>query len=397
MSIDPFDTSREGFEKRQNTVEEAQRKQGYRIREVKGFGKTYERFVGGQWVNIDEFMYNRLKAGQENVTYVPKLDIDFDGLRKKYQEQSAEPEELNKKPDPDYILGKQRGAFSNFALGKFTPLRYPKERTQNNQDYIEFSVIKYQRRDLTGGPVGSRTLNQNRDTGLIKNLLGNITLPIPSQVSDMNSVNYASGQMNFLARDILPIADNLIGGDPSGAFNALHNLGESLVNNKEAVTKYFAQQAIQSLGLNITLDQLLVRSNGAIINPNMELLFTSPNLRTFTFAFKFTPRFEEEGEEVRQIIRTFKKYSSPKGAGDYLKAPDIFQIRYLGRAGQPHSFLNRFKLCALTNMTVNYTGDGVYATYENETPISMIMTLNFKELTPVYAEDYNNLAGGVGY
>ena len=85
---------------------------------------------------------------------------------------------------------------------------------------------------------------------------------------------------------------------------------------KSLVKQFFAQQAIQSFGgLNIDLDQLLVRSSGAIINPNMELLFTSPNLRTFTFAFKFTPRFREEGEEVKQIIRTFKKYSSPKGGG----------------------------------------------------------------------------------
>ena len=41
-------------------------------------------------------------------------------------------------------------------------------------------------------------------------------------------------------------------------------------------------------------------------------------------------------------------------------------------------------------MTVNYTGDGVYATYDNGTPVSMIMTLNFQELTPVYAEDYED-------
>ena len=129
----------------------------------------------------------------------------------------------------------------------------------------------------------------------------------------------------------------------------------------------------------------------------MELLFTGPKLRSFTFAFKFTPRFSKEAEEVRQIIRAFKKHSSPRKGGNFLKTPNIFQIRYLGEGGQNHQFLNRFKLCALTNMTVNYTGDGVYATYDDGTPVSSIMTLTFNELTPVYNEDYDGSVGGVGY
>ena len=150
----------------------------------------------------------------------------------------------------------------------------------------------------------------------MNNLLGSITLPIPSQISDTNTVNYAGGQMNFLAEKLLGVAGSGIAGDVGDAFDKLSQMGFEFATDPEKkanVKQFFAQQAIQSLGLNISIDQLLVRSNGAIINPNMELLFTSPNLRTFAFAFKFTPRFREEGEEVKQIIRTFKKYSSPKG------------------------------------------------------------------------------------
>ena len=170
------------------------------------------------------------------------------------------------------------------------------------------------------------------------------------------------------------------------------------MNNQNLANSFLALQAINSFGGNLTLGQLMARSNGQIINPNMELLFNGPALREFRFQFKFTPRFKEEGEEVRKIIRTFKKHSAPKGSGtNFLKTPDIFQIRYLGEGGTAHPFLNRFKLCALTNMSVNYTGDGTYATYNNGTPVSMTMDLNFKELTPVYDEDYNENVGGVGY
>jgi hypothetical protein len=64
-----------------------------------------------------------------------------------------------------------------------------------------------------------------------------------------------------------------------------------------------------------------------------------------------------------------------------------------------HKFLNKFKICALTDVSVNYTADGVYATYHDGTPISMTMDLSFSELTPIYNEDYDEYGNdtGVGF
>ena len=415
MSIDPFDFSREGFEKRQSIVEAAayrSRKEGLEAEQARrdettrlgavrkrplGQGVTkFEKWDGTQWIEISQREYEiyetpltSRKAAVERAQALYENTKDDD-------KQDTEPPEVVKKLERNTYKGKS--SFS--GLGKFQPLRYPKERTDNNQDYIQFSVVSYERNGMKGGPVGSNFKVDRPDVSLLNNLLGSITLPIPSQIGDNNSVNYAGGQMNFLTEQLLGVAGSGISGNVGEAFDRLEQMGLDFANDpqkRENVKQFFAQQAIQSLGLNISIDQLLVRSSGAIINPNMELLFTSPNLRTFAFAFKFTPRFREEGEEVKQIIRTFKKYSSPKGgAGDYLKSPDVFQIRYLGKNGGNHKFLNRFKLCALTQMSVNYTADGVYATYDNETPVSMIMTLNFQELTPIYAEDYDDTLG-VGY
>jgi len=41
-------------------------------------------------------------------------------------------------------------------------------------------------------------------------------------------------------------------------------------------------------------------------------------------------------------------------------------------------------------MNVNYTGDGVYSTYHDSTPVSMVMNLTFKELEPIYDIDYGD-------
>ena len=97
-------------------------------------------------------------------------------------------------------------------------------------------------------------------------------------------------------------------------------------------------------------------------------------------------------------MRAFKKNMAPKGkATNFLKTPNIFQISYIGKASE---YLNRFKVCALQNVTINYTGDGTFATYKDGAPISSSMTLQFQELTPVYNEDYagyDDNTDGVGY
>ena len=86
----------------------------------------------------------------------------------------------------------------------------------------------------------------------------------------------------------------------------------------------------------------------------------------------------------------------------FLETPNVFELRYK-KGTDTHPFLHRFKQSALTDISVNYTGENVYATYNDGTPISTIMTLNFTELAPIYQDDYgtNNDfdadRDGVGY
>ena len=56
-------------------------------------------------------------------------------------------------------------------------------------------------------------------------------------------------------------------------------------------------------------------------------------------------------------------------------------------------------MCALTGMNINYTNAGTYTSYYDGTPVNIRMDLTFKELNPIYAEDYDtpNAGPGVGY
>ena len=254
-----------------------------------------------------------------------------------------------------------------------------------------------------------------------------IILPIPSNIQDSNSVKYTEGNLDGLTASVLGVVNSAVQNNTSNISEVISNLLKNATDigldpgTKEYFLRSLAAQAANiPFGGNLTASQLLARTTGNILNPNLELLFDGVTLRTFKFSFKFTPRNEPEAKDVKNIIRSFKKNMHPNFgttgfnkressniANLYLSTPRVYQLRYM-RGDQPHPFLNKFKQCALTDMSVNYTGDGTYATYgdANATPISMVMDLSFKELEPIYAGDYReqgadgydeDLHGGVGY
>jgi len=265
-------------------------------------------------------------------------------------------------------------------------LRYPYSTIDNTQDFIKFSIFKYKR-------SGVVTKDEN---DLKSELLGSILLPIPAQLVDSNSANYGPGNMNFLQEGGIGAAGALFSGEGKEAGKKVNKMIKDATG--DLVKDYFTTQAINSIGGNLTLDQVMARSSGQIINPNMELLFSGPALRDFSYQFKFTPRFQKEAETVRTIIKAFKRNMAPKGAGQaMLKSPNIFEIQYVGKASD---YLNKIKLCALKNVSMNYAGEGTFVTYQDGSPISMNMTLSFTELTPIFNEDYGSYddkTDGVGY
>ena len=74
------------------------------------------------------------------------------------------------------------------------------------------------------------------------------------------------------------------------------------------------------------------------------------------------------------------------------------------KGSQEHPFLHKMKPGVITDMSMNYTGSGTYATYNDGTPVHMRMEFTFKEINPIYADDYSGegelseaVGGGVGY
>ena len=239
-----------------------------------------------------------------------------------------------------------------------------------------------------------------------------IELPIPQEVNDSNSVTWGEDKVNALELAALSVASSAMGGgigDMAETAVAALNSGVNIPglgpDTQDAVRAAISGKALNALGSQVSAESVIARSTGQILNNNLELLFQGVNLRSFPFSITFSPRSPKESKVVKSIIKSLKMSMAPKAGefnenaqGIFLKSPDVFQLDYL-RDGRNHPFLNSFKLAALTGMTVNYTNAGTYASYEDGTPVNIRMNLTFKELNPIYHEDYlQGPAGdGVGF
>jgi len=270
-------------------------------------------------------------------------------------------------------------------------LRYP-EKMDTNQDCIQFKIIKYVARGLGL----DKNLGLRKDAPPAGNILATITLPMPSGgITDRNTVSWQEDKLNPAAEGVAAALNSfLLGGAEAGANKAKDQFGAVFGDKSDTklLNALISAKTIQAaLGQNV-----LSRQYGVVINPNLELLFEGPSLRDFSFTFKMTPRSKSEAIRVRTIIRYFKQAMSVKRSNSVLllKAPHTFRISYL-TSTQNHPYLNRFKECALTNCSVNYTPDGQYMSYDDSDPNGRSMTayelsLNFQELEPIFDDDYDD-------
>ena len=329
------------------------------------------------------------------------------------------------------------------------PLRYPNAML-DNMDFLRIEVYKYEKTNLpqlfgdattidrltveqkenlankSGAtrPTVGEGENEKSEFALakgslriprarkrLKSILKTIFLPIPRQIGDVTSINWGNGSsLNALEAFGLQFGSNFLE-DPGKAFNFLQNtLGTQLqdfgsTSTQDIFRSAISGAAVQAVGGNVTPSSIVARATGQIFNPNLELLFSGVNLRAFPFEFEFFPRDADESKKVLEIIRCFKYYAAPQlgseegFAGAFISSPDVFQLTYMSGKGKPHPFLNNFMPMALVETKVNYSGSGTFSTFHDGTPTHIKLSLTFKELNPVYREDYDEGIGknGVGY
>ena len=311
---------------------------------------------------------------------------------------------------------------------------YPTDNTYGKirgQDYVTIDQYTYlpPRRSTLFGKDGNPTVNftegQQRTTPL-KKFLAQVKLPMPNNITDSNAVAWGDDVMNNLSATLtagfmknpllvggLGIAGSLInpslgralallasgGGGAEGAQRVAAAMASPQGQAQGAVNAGAA--ILGALGANVSPESIFARGFGVIPNSNVELLFNNVTLRSFQFSWRMSPRDEDEAKQVKRIIRFFKQGMAAKTmqnrAGErslFLGTPNVFRLQYRTTGGRIIEGVNRIKPCAVVGTAVNYTPDGSWAAYDEGQPVSCTLSIQMKELEPVYASDYSeNIIG----
>lgn len=307
----------------------------------------------------------------------------------------------------------------------YISLKYPFDALYGKgQDHISIEQFQYSPPqagylELGAGAFGAfidtvTTTGLQRSTNL-KEYLGTVKLPIPNNLQMSNGINWGGQSANPVEMaaffSAYSAASKVLGGNISGLFGSAFKGLESVLDAAGAgkfgpeteagtvLSAFLAQYGLGKVGINVDFNQFIARGTGNVVNPNLELLFSGPKLRNFTFQFVFAPNGVEDAAVARKITRFFKQGMSAKrntktGNLLFLGSPNVFRIRYLTDENTVIRGLPRYKICALTTCEMDYSPGAAYQAYADPSagsqPTQMTMTLSFTELTPVYEDDYRN-------
>ena len=221
-----------------------------------------------------------------------------------------------------------------------------------------------------------------------------IALYLPANITSDLTADYTAaeqGLIGFALASGFDFKQNWDEDDFEGAANALKgfvgSLGKDvLVRGISGLADVIETGADTYGGIN--------KYFGRALNPFMEVIFDDIKQRSFTYRFKFQPKDEKERDDVQEIIKLFRFHMAPElqpGNMRFLGIPATFDIHYMyqtsdyGESGsmdwrnaRENDFYNKIATCVLTNVSVDYTPDGVRS-FRDGSPTAITMSLSFKE------------------
>lgn len=255
------------------------------------------------------------------------------------------------------------------------------------------------------GMEGAKTATKGSDKAKVEKLLNHtsnvIVLAHPNELTSSYSQNWDSGDGYYNTAGDKAMDANI------DLFDMADTLGGSLL--KQAIAG-----ASRGIGSLILADDISL-SQGVAINPFLGVSYKSPSLRTIEYSFPMQPKNRKEVEDCLAIIHAFKWHSSPEYAGNaankaakaakeagvedtgmieefegiidkaILKYPDFFFMEsYMGV--EKNETIPRFGPAVCTNVSTNYSPQGLWRTFESGAPVNMLLSLSFQEMEIVTRE-----------
>jgi hypothetical protein len=228
-----------------------------------------------------------------------------------------------------------------------------------------------------------------------------ILLYMPQDVQDAFSAKWEGKKFGAMTTGLIAAAGQ------EGSIEKLKKAGNTLDKALDKTMVEAAASIVTGLATKITGDQISAGDlfggiSGVARNPNVEVLFQSMELRTFDLTFKMSPFDDQDSLRIEAIIKIFKQAMLPQyklgkdvkvfgqendglQAG-FIQVPKVCAVNFM-RGNDRNRFLPRYKMCAITDVNVNYTPDNVYATIDRNMPVATELKISFMETKLVFSED----------
>jgi len=271
---------------------------------------------------------------------------------------------------------------------------------QGENYYTESGVLENEQTKKYGDVSTLRKNKTKMRTGLASSwnpttrITDSVAIYLPPNVQDNYTTTYnatSTGMIGFLAASAGAATRAYQNDDFDQVARTVLGTAGGLL---EEVAKNMGLSAIEMLTQSEGGYELLNKTFGRATNPYMEVLFSGPELRTFTYNFTFAPRNAPEQEEVRKIIHLFRFYQAPElreGQSMFMGLPAEFDIHYMyqhedGKTSSENDYYNKIATCVLQSVNVDYT-PGEVRSHANGAPVTIKMSLSFLE-TEMITKDH---------
>jgi len=269
-------------------------------------------------------------------------------------------------------------------------LSFPSAGTLDGNDYVMFSHYVYKEGDAGMPPAqGQIRLYMPNSTPNITNHQGwgEASFPGPFGEAQVGLATAAGQGIGALA------------GGGSSKDEAIENLKKTFTGARKAGPGIIGQALfdITAAATGLSANHITSRALGKVYNPNTELFYNGPGLRSFSLGFNFIPKNVTEARMIDNIIMEFKKWSSPSvsSSDGMYEIPHIWGVTYVTNGTQ--NKMNRFKPSALTSVTVQANPTlQQHSTFTDGTPVETAINLSFKEVELITRDDHEEV-GGQGF
>jgi hypothetical protein len=216
-----------------------------------------------------------------------------------------------------------------------------------------------------------------------------VRLPLPSSLQDAYNM-----QINSVNFDLLGNLDKNVGGDILAAgqsaaekFTSAYNNGQMMSTIKDIV---LGTAALTPGVSDSNLSRFIQSNVGMVRNPHLTTIFEGVGLKSFTFAWKLSPKSQAEAQKMNTMIQSMKNMMHPGlvgGKGFALEYPYIVRVEFFTGDSSKYLMPN-VNWSFLTSLEIDTSTAGIPAFYKDGQPATITMLLHFTEINIRTREDF---------